>query len=47
MKHDQTKQPEDLTLLRQEIDRIDRQMMTLFAERMTVAEQIAAFKQTT
>ena len=35
---------EDLSKLRQDIDRIDRQIVELFEERMGVSHQVAEYK---
>ena len=35
---------EDLSKLRQDIDRIDRQIVELFEERMGVSRQVAEYK---
>lgn len=35
---------EDLTLLRQEIDRIDRQIAELFEQRMAVTQKVGEYK---
>ena len=35
----------DLLTCRREIDRVDRELLSLFAERMELAAQVAAYKQ--